>query len=285
MSGTGLLKPIGLVTVSFRSGAEVAKLIDSLKLATRNPVEVVVVDNFPGGDKDLAGNLKGRTYKLISRPDNPGYGAGMNSGIEALPKSIELILVVNPDVAFQRGAIDGLIAAIGETGVGAVGPRIIDESGETYPSARSIPSLRLGIGHALFGNILPRNPWTRSYLRQGDYDSTRDAGWLSGACLLVKREAFEKVGGFDPGYFMYFEDVDLGYRLGAAGYRSVYVPNAVVEHEGGHSTKGISKLMLKAHHDSAKRWVTTRYAGPAWAPIRWSISIGLWVRLFVNSRR
>lgn len=285
MSGTGLLKPIGLVTVSFRSGKEIAQLIDSLKLATQNPVEVVVVDNFPGGDKDLSGQLKGRKFKLVSRPDNPGYGAGMNSGIETLPKDVELVLVVNPDVSLRSGAIDEMIAAIGENGVGAVGPRIIEQNGETYPSARSIPSLRLGIGHALFGNILPQNPWTRSYLRQGDYDSTRDAGWLSGACLLVKRSAFDSIGGFDPGYFMYFEDVDLGYRLGAAGYRSVYAPTAVVEHEGGHSTKGISKLMLKAHHDSATRWISTRYSGPVWAPIRWSIKIGLRVRLFINGRR
>ena len=76
----------------------------------------------------------------------------------------------------------------------------------------------------------------RALPRRADAPVERTAGWLSGSCLLLRRDAFDAVGGFDPGYFMYFEDVDLGDRLGDAGWHNVYVPAAVVSHVGGHAT-------------------------------------------------
>src|SRR5690606_10093760 len=106
-----------------------------------------------------------------------------------------------------------------------LGPRVLNEDGTTYPSARAVPSLRTGVGHALFTNLWTANPWSRRYRDDlAPADEARDAGWLSGSCVLVRRRAFDELGGFDEGYFMYFEDVDLGYRLGKAGYRNVYEP-------------------------------------------------------------
>ncbi|MEI0661815.1 dTDP-Rha--alpha-D-GlcNAc-pyrophosphate polyprenol alpha-3-L-rhamnosyltransferase, partial [Pseudomonas aeruginosa] len=69
--------------------------------------------------------------------------------------------------------------------------------------ARSIPRIRNGIAHALLGSIWPSNPWTKSYLDDRDMSSERPAGWLSGSCLLVRRDAFDSINGFDEGYFMY----------------------------------------------------------------------------------
>src|SRR5659263_451997 len=94
---------------------------------------------------------------------------------------------------------------------------------DSHPAARELPSLTQGAGHALFGRIWPGNPWTRAYQRRQQQAGTeRAAGWLSGACLVLRREAFEAVGGFDPSYFMFFEDLDLGERLGRAGWSNVY---------------------------------------------------------------
>ena len=92
------------------------------------------------------------------------------------------------------------------------------------------------------------------------------AGWLSGSCFLVDLEAFHSVGGFDPGYFMYFEDVDLAARLGERGWLHVYAPSAVVEHEGGHATSREPHRMQRVHHTSALRYLARRYPGPARGP-------------------
>jgi N-acetylglucosaminyl-diphospho-decaprenol L-rhamnosyltransferase len=114
-----------------------------------------------------------------------------------------------------------------------------------------------------------------------------EAGWLSGSCLLLRRGAFEQVGGFDSSFFMYFEDVDLCDRLGRAGWRSVYVPTAVVEHSGGHATKRVPRMMLRAHHSSAYRYLARRYAGTRFAPLRLVLGLGLLARYLLSlaSRR
>jgi N-acetylglucosaminyl-diphospho-decaprenol L-rhamnosyltransferase len=98
---------------------------------------------------------------------------------------------------------------------------------------------------------------------------------LSGSCLLVRRAAFDAVDGFDPSYFMYFEDVDLGERLGRAGWQSVYIPSAEVTHVGAHATAREPRRMATEHHRSAWRWVQRHYSGPWWAPVRLVLRTGL----------
>jgi N-acetylglucosaminyl-diphospho-decaprenol L-rhamnosyltransferase len=110
------------------------------------------------------------------------------------------------------------------------------------------------------------------------------AGWLSGACLFLRREAFDAVGGFDEGYFMYFEDTDLCQRLATAGWDVVYAPSAVVEHVGGHATSRHLVAMSRAHHDSAYRYLSRQYTGARWGPVRVALRVGLWGR-YQASRR
>ena len=282
---------VGVVTVAFRSNSVLKKLLASLAGASREPLSVVVVDNFPGDDESAApiAHRFGATY--VARPENPGYGAAINAGVRLLPKSIKWVVICNPDLEYKAGTIDALLAeASTDPTIGSVGPLVRNPDGSPYASARRIPSLRTGVGHAIFANVWPANPWTRTYRHEHRPEfGTRDAGWLSGACLLVRRSAFEEVGGFDEGYFMYFEDVDLGYRLGKAGWRNVYVPGAEVVHIGGHATKAHSKIMIRAHHDSARRFVRRKYSGIWWLPVRGAINAGLSIRSraheFMASRR
>src|SRR5205823_13831633 len=125
------------------------------------------------------------------------------------------VVVGKPDVEWAEGSRDGLLAAAGRgPRGGAFGPLIREPDGGVYPSGRLLPSLGRGAGHAVFGKVWPSNPWTRSYRQSEAATAERTAGWLSGSCLLLRRTAFDSVGGFDPRYFMYFEDVDLGERLG-----------------------------------------------------------------------
>jgi N-acetylglucosaminyl-diphospho-decaprenol L-rhamnosyltransferase len=277
---------IGIVTVSFRSSDAIRKLMTSIPGSTSRPVDIVVVDNVPGGDDELAEALKGSAAHIVPRPDNPGYGGGINAGVATLDPDIGWIFVVNPDLTLDPGSLDELVrVGDGDSTIGALGPRIRDHNGTVYPSARAIPSLRLGVGHALLGDLAPANPWTRRYHQFADYVTERDAGWLSGACILVRRTAFDEVRGFDDGFFMYFEDVDLGFRLGLGGWRNVFVPSATVEHEGGHSTRQHSASMIAAHHVSARRWVSKRYPGIVWWPVRFLVAVGLRFRESAKTRR
>ncbi|MEP6981995.1 MAG: glycosyltransferase family 2 protein, partial [Nakamurella sp.] len=183
---------------------------------------------------------------------NLGFGGGANAGAAALPPGVEWVIVCNPDLVFAPGAVDDLWAAVDRwPRAGALGPQLRTPEGTVYPSARELPSLVRGIGHAVFGWWWPTNPWTKAYRRDHEAPTERTAGWLSGACLLLRREAFASVGGFDERYFMYFEDVDLGERLARAGWQNVYVPSSVATHIGGHSTSDNAAAMTRAHHESA----------------------------------
>lgn len=270
---------LAVVTVGYRSESVLPSFISSLREATGRPYELLIADNAPadGATRSIAAEA-GARYLPMHR--NAGYGAAVNAATRMLDTEVRWILICNPDVRLLPGSLDLLVDQLdGDPSIGAVGPRVLNEDGSTYPSARAVPSLRTGVGHALFGNIWKGNPWTRTYRAASDpSDEPRTAGWLSGSCLLVRRTAFDMVGGFDEGYFMYFEDVDLGARLAEAGHLNLYVPQAKVIHAGAHSTSGEAPRMVAAHHASARRFIRRRYAGPILAPVRWGIYAALAIR-------
>lgn len=277
---------VGIVTVAYRSNRVLTGFLDSIPGAAAARPALVIVDNAPGADDASELSVAhGATY--VPLPANPGYGGAINAGVRALNADVEWVLISNPDVELGAGTIDTLRATAElDATIGAVGPVVLNPDGSVYPSARAVPSLRTGVGHALFANLWQRNPWTLAYRRETDpSDEARDAGWLSGSCLLVRRSAFDAIGGFDEDYFMYFEDVDLGYRLGKSGYRNVYEPAASVTHVGAHSTGGESARMVQAHHDSARRFLSKKYSGWWLWPIRIGLRAGLSLRSRAITRR
>jgi len=275
---------IGLVVVTYSPGESLGQLLDSVAAAYRGPVEVVLADNGSiDGSVEAASVRPG--VRLLRTGGNLGYGAAANAGVQVLDPDIEWVVVANPDIVLGPGSIDALLeAASRHPGAGAFGPLITTPDGVVYPSARHLPSIGAGVAHALLGWWWPTNPWTRTYRQDAAEPSERIAGWLSGSLLLVRRQAFSQVDGFDPGYFMYFEDVDLGDRLGRAGWSSVYCPNARVTHSGGHSTERAPATMASAHHRSAYRYLSRRYDAPWQAPLRCGLYVGLAARGFVARR-
>ena len=138
-------------------------------------------------------------------------------------------------------------------GSGAVGPRIDRPDGTRYPSARSFPSLVDAAGHGFVGLVTTENPWSRRYLRT-DADEAGPVDWVSGACLAVRRRAWDAVGGFDEAFFMFLEDVDLCWRLHAAGWGVAYEPEGRVVHVEGASRATAPYRMIAAHHLSLLRY-------------------------------
>ncbi|OYX59358.1 MAG: hypothetical protein B7Y93_00420 [Micrococcales bacterium 32-70-13] len=275
---------VAVVTVVFHSDEVLPGLLDSLPAAVGEPFELAIADNAPVERSTAQRLALKHAAHYIALPANPGYGAAVNTAVARLAPAVQWVVVSNPDVVFREGAISALVrAAESDDAIGATGPAVENADGTIYPSARAIPSLRTGIGHALFASIWSQNPWTTAYRdAHAGAGETRDVGWLSGSCLVVRRSAFDRVGGFDEGYFMYFEDVDLGYRLGQAGYRNVYVPAARAEHVGAHSTQIESSRMVRAHHDSAKRFLGKKYQGWHLWPVRAALSIGLDARAAIT---
>src|SRR6185436_2176323 len=115
------------------------------------------------------------------------------------------------DLVVARGAGAAMLAVFDDPTVGAAGPCVRNVDGSVYPSARREPGLVDATGHAVFGFVWRGNPFTRRY-RELDADPVvaRDVDWASGAALWLRRAAVDAIGGWDEGYFMYLEDVDIG---------------------------------------------------------------------------
>jgi N-acetylglucosaminyl-diphospho-decaprenol L-rhamnosyltransferase len=265
--------------VTYSSGSHLDRFLSSLTVATDRPLQVVIADNgsVDGAPEEAIERYPGT--RLLRTGGNLGYGTAVNRAAATLPADDEFVLIANPDVVWSPGSIDALLeAADGWPRAGSLGPLIRDPDGDIYPSARHLPSLVRGGMHAVVGFAWKNNPWTKSYRQQYLEPSERPVGWLSGSCLLVRRKAFDAIGGFDERYFMYMEDVDLGDRLSRAGWLNVYVPSAEILHDKGHSTGRDPGRNLRAHHDSTYIYLSDRHLGWWQAPLRWTMKGALRVR-------
>ena len=282
-----------MVTVTYSPGSHLDRFLASLTLATDRPVRVIMADN---GSVDGAPEEAARRYanvRLLHTGANLGYGGAVNAGVGVLDaeseQHAEFLIVANPDVQWGPGSIEALLEAAARWPQAAtLGPLIREPDGSVYPSARHLPSLIRGGMHAVIGPLWSNNPWTRAYRQERLEPTERPVGWLSGACLLVRRAAFDAIGGFDERYFLYMEDVDLGDRLAKAGWLNVYVPSAEVLHQKGHATGKDPARNLAEHHRSTYTYLSDRHTGWWQAPLRWSMRGALALRSHLavrNARR
>ena len=251
--------PIAAVVVNYNAGDALLACVESLR--AEHVVEVVVVDNAStDGSLEL---LEGAPtdVTVLRSPRNVGFGAGANLGAAATTSPF--VLVCNPDLTLSPGAARALADRLeSDPSLAVVGPLLRDADGDVYPSGRAFPGLRDAVGHAFLGLFWGGNPWTRRYRHLGaDQHRARPADWVSGACFLARRLAFDSVNGFDEAYFMYVEDVDLCWRLHRAGWSIFYEPAAEVVHEQGRSASQHPYRMLAAHHRSMWRFAARSSSG------------------------
>jgi N-acetylglucosaminyl-diphospho-decaprenol L-rhamnosyltransferase len=285
--GPGLTAPgVTAVVVSYNSRNHLGPCLDSL--AAAGVGVVVVVDNASSDDsRQVVASRAAGTALWVDAGGNLGYGRAANLGA-AHPAAAgsPYLLVCNPDLRVAPGAVRALVAALeSDPGAALAGPRLVQPDGALYPSARTFPDLLDALGHGLLGLFAPSNRFTRRY-RMLDWDhGTRAAvDWVSGACFLARREAWDRVGGFDPSYFMYLEDVDLCWRLARAGWRVLYEPEAEALHVQGASADLHPYRMLAAHHRSLWRFARRTTSGPRRLALP-LVGAGLVGRLAVASAR
>lgn len=201
------------------------------------PAQIVVVDN---ASTDGSAELVRQAFPhvtLIARDDNPGYGAAANQAIGAI--SGDRVLLLNSDTRLLPGALDTLAAYMDRHPRAAVvGPRLLNADGSLQRSCFGWP----GAGAALFEEVVGSSRLTalpllrEHFWRTGSHDRPCKVPWVLGAAMAIRRGPFEAVGGFDPSFFMYFEETDLCRRLWDAGWEVHFSPSAQIEHLGGAST-------------------------------------------------
>jgi N-acetylglucosaminyl-diphospho-decaprenol L-rhamnosyltransferase len=250
---------VSAVVVNLDAGDALITCVASLRAAGVS--QVVVVDNA-SSDGSLA-RLAASDLDAVLVPTgrNLGYGRGVNAGVRRA--SGDILLVCNADLTVDVDAVSRLAALLrDQPDVAIVGPTIREADGARYPSARSFPDLSDAIGHAVMSLVWPDNPFTRRYRRSEEtFETASDADWVSGACMAIRRIAFESVSGFDPAYFMYVEDLDLCWRMHRAGWRVLHLPEAEVTHIGGVSARRHPYRMLAAHHRSTLRFFVQSTTG------------------------
>jgi GT2 family glycosyltransferase len=213
--------------------------------------EIVVVDN---GSTDGSIEMVRRKFPSVSLevlPSNPGYGAGCNAGVRAC--RAEYVLLLNSDTVLRPGTLAAMTGVLDREKCAAViGPRIISPDGSLQPSCYPFPSpYAVILKREPFATVVALLPWLReTYIGRWSYDRQRRVPWVMGAALAVRRTAFEEVGGFDESFVMYFEEVDLCYRLRIHGWDTFFTPLVDVIHVGGASTRQRRSEMIARYNFS-----------------------------------
>jgi N-acetylglucosaminyl-diphospho-decaprenol L-rhamnosyltransferase len=249
------------VVVNYNAGPALVGCVASVLAQDLGP-ELVVVDNAStDGSVDILREAH-PGVRIVHSGGNLGYARAANLGIAATDAPV--VAVLNPDTVLADGVGRALAARfVAEAELGAVGPRLHNDDGTVYPSARRIPGLVDAVGHGLLFFVWPANPFTARYRETGaDPARPRDVDWVSGAAVWLRRAALDDVGGWDERYFMYVEDVDLCWRLRRAGWRVAYEPGGTVEHIRGVSTATHPYRMIAEHHRSLLRFASVRFTGP-----------------------
>jgi N-acetylglucosaminyl-diphospho-decaprenol L-rhamnosyltransferase len=198
--------------------------------------ELVVVDH---GSTDGTLDLVRERFPeaVVVEQENKGFGAGNNAGMQAA--SGRWYLLLNSDAWLEPGALEALVAfAEAHPDAAVVGPRLLNPDRSLQRSVRGFPSVwRIATEYLFLRKLAPRSRALNAFYAGGfDHDEPREAEFLMGSVLLVRREAVAAVGGFDERYFMFSEETDWCYRLREAGWKVWFFPGAEAVHVGGATT-------------------------------------------------
>lgn len=224
-----------VVVVSWNTAELLRECLQSLREpAERGELELVVVDNDSSdGSAELVEREFGNLVRLIRSGSNLGFGRAAMLGTDGA--QTPWLAICNADIKVPSDAISRLIAAAGEDrGVGLLAPRLEDPHGQRQESVFRFPRLSLTLLAAL--GVHRIGPAIQTWMFRSPLwhpSCSSDIEWAMGAFLLVRRDAFEQVGGFAADQWMYAEDLDLQWRLQRAGLRRRYVCDAPVVHVGG----------------------------------------------------
>ncbi|HEX6262939.1 MAG TPA: glycosyltransferase family 2 protein [Actinomycetota bacterium] len=277
---------LAVVVVNFNAGEHLRSCVASVYAAAGDlDLDVVIVDNASRDGSAGAAAAAHPSIRVINNRVNRGFAAAANRGFAET--QAPFIFLLNPDAVISGGRLDAFVKVAKERPrVGALGCLVRNPDGSLQPSARKVPGIGEGLAHAFLGRVAPDNRWSRSYtMADWDRASEREVEWVSGSAMLVRREAVDAVGGFDEGYFMYVEDVDLCTRLRKRGWSALFTPELEVTHEVGVSTRSHPRRMAYEHSRSIYRYFSTHVATGPGTVLRPLARATLWARAALIARR
>ena len=258
---------VTVVMVNYNAGPELRRALQSIAAElSGQPWEAFVVDNASVDGSGAIVDEFAPEARLVTNLENVGFARGINQGLRL--GTAPRVLIMNPDCRLVAGAMAAMTSALeAYPSCAIVGPRILNPDGSVQGSARGDPDMFTGLfgRTTLLRRLLPELSVSKRNVVLPD-DVARNGGdslvvdWLSGACMLARRDALEQVNGFDERYFLYWEDADLCRRLRVAGYEVRYLPGATAIHRVAHSSKRARSAAIRAFHESAYLYYSTHVA-------------------------
>jgi GT2 family glycosyltransferase len=281
------MEHVSVVIVNWNAGGALRACLGGL-FATEGgePHQVIVVDNASTDGSQASLSSTHPAVEIIQNATNLGFARAVNQGLRAARGQFAVVL--NPDVILSPSALPRLLqfmASHPEAGV--AGPRLLDPDGSVQGSARRDPSAWT----ALFGRsapltrLFPNNPVSQRELPALSVENNAplQVDWLSGACLLVRRTAWEQVGLLDERFFLFWEDADWCLRFRQAGWGVYYVPVACGTHFVGVSRAGRRLGSVLDFHVSAYRYYRKHRLPSAAHPLTMLVGLGLLASLVLRS--
>lgn len=235
-----------IAVITYNNAEHISALIDSIRRGGA-AARILVLDNASSDDTVAhARSIPGIT--VVETGANLGYSGAINVARGLLAPD-DTLVVLNPDLVLEPGALAALLKMLEEPDVGIAVPLLRDPDGSTYPHLRREPSILGSLGDALWGAHWPGRPrWASDTLRRaGDYRAERDVAWAGGAALAIGAACSATVGDWDARtFFLYSEETDYARRARDAGFRVRFTPDAGVTHVGGGSGQSAELLALMA---------------------------------------
>jgi GT2 family glycosyltransferase len=268
------MAPLDVVIVNHNAGPHLARCLGSLAAGLAGlDWQALVVDNASTDGSDRAALDLGVRVRLHAAGGNLGFARAVNVGVRLT--SAPWLLLLNPDCRLERDVIAPLVGQLeADARCAAAAPCVTDEDGTPQGNARGDPTLFTGVfgRSALLRRLLPRTRAARRNVVLPEHVppgvASVEVDWVAGSCVLVRREAFDAVGGFDERYFLYWEDADFCRRLRAAGWTIRFLPGARVAHLGAQSARRQPALARREFHRSAYLYYRTHVAPAPWDPRR-----------------
>ena len=267
---------IGIVIVTYNSAAEIGACLDA---ALASGADVVVVDNASTDGTTAEVNRRGA--HLVANSINRGFAAAVNQGFIVLQTTY--VLLLNPDAVLNTD-LRPLCEACELPAAAGAGGQLLDPEGRPQIGfmARQLPTpAALALEALLLNRICPNNPVNRHYRGLGlDYRTRLEVQQPAGAFLMIRREVWKELGGFDEKFHpLWFEDVDFCRRAVDRGYRFFYEPRAVAKHTGGHSIGSLSLEMRRFYwYRSLLKYSAKHFRPLAFRGVSLAVAFGSVVR-------
>jgi GT2 family glycosyltransferase len=264
------VRDAAVVIVTWNNADCVADCLRSLDAAAaRRDVEVLVVDNASSDGTPEVVSAAYPRARVVRNASNAGFAAANN--IAFRQADARYFSLLNPDAAARPGAVDALVRFMDERpDVWAAGPAILNEDGTPQRTGVGFPSLWNMLSETLFlDRLFPRTRIFGAHRRlYEDPAAAREADFVQGSALMVRREVLDKVGGLDERFFLYFEETDWCFRIRKAGGKVMICPEAEVVHLGGGEFGHYDERRLLAYHRSLLAYFAKHRSLPARAALR-----------------